>query len=66
MDILEIMKQRHSVRQYKSRPAEQLCTVAGEMPEWFKRSMEAAMYALIRALQLAVEITGSLPDRAEE
>lgn len=30
---------------HKSRPVDQLCTVAGEMPEWFKRGMAAAMYA---------------------
>jgi hypothetical protein len=28
---------------HKSRPMEQLCSVAGEMPDWFRRGMEAAM-----------------------
>ncbi len=79
MDYLEIMKQRHSVRQYKadpipenirksivtdgekqvilisigygasqgvahkSRPAEELSSVSGNVPDWFQTGMEAAM-----------------------
>lgn len=30
---------------HKSKPMEQLCTVSGKMPDWFKKGMECAMLA---------------------
>lgn len=53
MDILEIMKARHSVRQYSGKKIESgiretlaaLVSECNSMPDWFSKGMEAALLA---------------------
>ena len=47
----------HGGKPHKDKPMEALCSVPGEMPEWFRRGMEAAMMAPTAINQQAFKLT---------
>ncbi|MBQ8947530.1 MAG: hypothetical protein IJ058_12080 [Lachnospiraceae bacterium] len=57
MDIREAIKNRHSVRQYKSVPIS-----ASDMPEWVKTGVEAALLAptAINQQKFVIDLQGEV------
>lgn len=47
----------HNGRPHKNKPMEELCSYKGEMPEWFRKAMEAAMTAPTALNQQAFKFT---------